>query len=105
MPCPVAEALCCSQVKLQREAPVEEAKLPRIVSQVVATPFDLTTGPMVRVTAIPLTQQEEHVLVISMHYAVTDGWSLGVLMKDISQAYNTLKHSKGECLLWCMGCA
>ena len=85
------------QVRLQREAPIDEAMLPRIMSQVIATPFDLTTGPMVRVTAIPLTQWQEHVLVISMHYAVTDGWSLSVFMKDISQAYNTLKHSKGEC--------
>jgi len=84
------------QVKLQREAPVEENKLPKALSQAISTAFDLTTGPMVHATLIPLTEKAEHVLVVNMHYAVADGWSLGVLFKDISRAYNQLKQGKGE---------
>ena len=84
------------QVKLQREAAVEEDRLSKALSQAIFRPFDLTTGPMIQVTLIPLTQKEEHVLVVAMHYAVADGWSLGVLFKDISTAYNQLKQGKGE---------
>ena len=51
---------------------------------------------MIHVTLIPLTEKQEHVLVVNMHYAVADGWSLGVLFKDISLAYNQLKRSNGK---------
>ena len=84
------------QVKLERESPVDENRLPKALAHTIATAFDLTTGPMIHVTLIPLTQKEEHVLVVNMHYAVADGWSLGVLFKDISLAYNQLKRSNGE---------
>ena len=97
--CHVPSCLPALQVKLERESPVEENRLPKALAQTIATAFDLTTGPMVHVTLIPLTQKEEHVLVVNLHYAVADGWSLGVLFKDISLAYNQLKRSNGELAL------
>lgn len=41
-------------------------------------------------------QGMEHVLVLNMHYSVADGWSMGVLFRDLSRAYNTLKLGEGE---------
>ena len=72
--------------------------MPTALAKAIAVPFDLTTGPMVQATLIPLGGRQEHVLVLSMHYAVTDGWSAGVLFKDISAAYNALKLGKGKSL-------
>ncbi len=93
------------QVKLEPALPVSETKLPKALAQAISSAFDLTAGPMVHVTLIPLTEKQEHVLVVNMHYAVADGWSLGVLFKDISLAYNQLKRSNGKpaAMCICMG--
>jgi len=90
------------QVKLEPALPVSETKLPKALAQAISTAFDLTTGPMIHVTLIPLTEKQEHVLVVNMHYAVADGWSLGVLFKDISLAYNQLKRSNGKLTAMCI---
>lgn len=88
--------VCVFQIKLYVTAPVDgECRVPNALAKAIATPFDLTKGPMVQVTLIPVNNTQEHLLVISMHYAVTDGWSAGVLFKDVSAAYNTLKMGKG----------
>lgn len=90
-------AVCVVQIRLIVTDPVDgECRIPCALAKAIATPFDLTTGPMVRVTIVPLHGKQEHVLVISMHYAVTDGWSAGVLFKDISAAYNALKMGRGK---------
>ena len=88
------------QVKLHCTDAQEEHNLPKALSQAISTAFDLSTGPLIHVTLIPLMSREEHVLVTNMHYAVADGWSLGVLFKDISRAYNSLKHGKGNTTAW-----
>ena len=41
---------------------------------------------------------EEHTLIISTHYSVADGWSMGVLFRDLSRAYNMLKLGQGASL-------
>ncbi|MFB6819895.1 amino acid adenylation domain-containing protein, partial [Streptomyces sp. NPDC056347] len=51
------------------------------------TPFDLRTGPLVRVLLARLTERE-HVLVLSMHHIVTDGWSMGVVTRELSALYS-----------------
>ena len=83
---------------MQSTDAVEEGNLPKALSQAISVAFDLSKGPLIHATLIPLMNQQEHVLVVNMHYAVADGWSLGVLFKDISRAYNGLKHGKGDAL-------
>ncbi|MGG7613710.1 condensation domain-containing protein, partial [Streptomyces sp. ZG43] len=59
-----------------------------------AEPFDLTAGPLVRVllAAVPGTgaahgTEPEHVLVLAMHHIVTDGWSMGIVTRELSELY------------------
>ncbi|MGJ5892712.1 amino acid adenylation domain-containing protein [Streptomyces niveiscabiei] len=52
-----------------------------------STPFDLRTGPLVRVLVVR-TAPAEHVLTVSMHHIVTDGWSVGVLCRDLGELYS-----------------
>jgi amino acid adenylation domain-containing protein len=49
-------------------------------------PFDLTTPPLVRALLVALGERE-HVLLITIHHIVSDGWSLGVLYRELAAAY------------------
>ncbi|WP_329217519.1 amino acid adenylation domain-containing protein [Streptomyces sp. NBC_01485] len=53
------------------------------------TPFDLAAGPVSRFRLLRLAA-EEHVLCLGFHHIVTDGWSGGVISREISQAYGDL---------------
>ena len=48
-----------------------------------ARPFDLAAGPLLRATLLRLAP-ERHVLLLSMHHVVSDGWSRGVIVREIS---------------------
>ncbi|HEX2203314.1 MAG TPA: amino acid adenylation domain-containing protein, partial [Longimicrobium sp.] len=63
-----------------------EAEVRRRVADDAARPFDLTHGPLFRAALLRLSA-EEHVLVLSMHHVVSDGWSLGVLFRELSALY------------------
>jgi non-ribosomal peptide synthetase component F/acyl carrier protein len=49
-------------------------------------PFDLERGPVIRARLLRLAG-EEHVLVVTMHHIVADGWSVGVLARELSAFY------------------
>ena len=49
-------------------------------------PFDLTAGPLIRVILLRLTPAH-HLLVVTTHHIVTDGWSIGVLLKELAEFY------------------
>ncbi|MEO7330659.1 MAG: amino acid adenylation domain-containing protein, partial [Minicystis sp.] len=49
-------------------------------------PFDLFTGPLLRAMLIRL-DEEEQVLLLSMHHIVSDGWSNGILLQEIATLY------------------
>ena len=63
-------------VSLETEA--FQAELAKFARQ----PFDLTTGPLLRV-ALYERPAGEHVMLVAVHHAVADLWSMGVLMKDL----------------------
>jgi amino acid adenylation domain-containing protein len=50
-------------------------------------PFDLCRGPLVRMFLLRL-QPEEHWAFFTMHHAVSDGWSISVLIREISALYH-----------------
>ena len=58
----------------------------RIVAEEVQTPFDLTTGPLVRAKLLRLAE-DEHVLLLTLHHIVADGWSMGVLIREMKALY------------------
>ncbi|PHM40846.1 Amino acid adenylation [Xenorhabdus szentirmaii] len=51
------------------------------------TPFDFTQGPLIRGKLLQLAD-EEHVLLITQHHMISDGWSVGVLMHELSALYH-----------------
>ncbi|HEX8245983.1 MAG TPA: condensation domain-containing protein, partial [Longimicrobium sp.] len=65
----------------------------RILREPFATPFDLARGPLFRAVLVRLGD-DEHRFALSMHHLVSDGWSLGVLLGELSALYTAF--SRGE---------
>ncbi|HVR97271.1 MAG TPA: amino acid adenylation domain-containing protein [Thermoanaerobaculia bacterium] len=63
-----------------------EAEAQRRLAEEVAWPFDLARGPLVRALLVRLAE-EDHLARFNLHHIVSDGWSLGVLMQDLSAIY------------------
>ncbi|MET8039341.1 amino acid adenylation domain-containing protein [Micromonospora sp. NPDC005215] len=55
----------------------------------VTTPFDLHVGPLYRFRLIRV-DESDHILVLAFHHVVTDGWSTGIVKRDLSTAYRAL---------------
>ena len=63
----------------------EEAK--QLASRETERPFDLERGPLLRLALVRLGD-EEHVLLMTMHHIISDGWSIGVFMSELATFYN-----------------
>jgi amino acid adenylation domain-containing protein len=53
-------------------------------------PFDLTSGKLVRMVILRLAPQE-HILLLMIHHIAIDGWSVGVLVHELSSLYETFR--------------
>ncbi len=78
-----------------RPSDEREREAKRLASQEVQELFDLKTGPLLRARLICL-KDHDHVLVLTMHHIVSDGWSMGVLLRDLVEVYG---HYDGGSLL------
>ena len=65
-----------------------EAKAQLVLSEEASRPIDLAAGPLLRAVLIRL-EQEEHILLVTMHHIVSDGWSLGILYRELSVLYES----------------
>ncbi|MBZ4423333.1 non-ribosomal peptide synthetase, partial [Myxococcus sp. RHSTA-1-4] len=63
-----------------------EAEAHRLATTEAAEPFDLARGPLLRATLLRL-QDSEHVLLLTMHHIVSDGWSMSVLVRELGALY------------------
>ncbi|HEX2191293.1 MAG TPA: condensation domain-containing protein, partial [Longimicrobiaceae bacterium] len=66
----------------------------RLAREDAARPFDLERGPLLRATLVRLSD-EEHVLLLTMHHIVSDGWSMGVLFRELFTLYESLSRPSG----------
>nr|AYM54496.1 nonribosomal peptide synthase [Myxococcus fulvus] len=63
-----------------------EEEIQRRSDAVARQPFDLATGPLFRVTLVALGP-DDHALFVTKHHIITDGWSLGVFVRELSALY------------------
>ena len=73
------------RIKVAAEA-VETADVGDRLDTLARDPFDLATDPLLRVHVLVIGR-DEHVLLLNQHHVITDGWSLGVLMRLLATAY------------------
>ncbi|MDB4948389.1 MAG: tycC3 [Gemmatimonadetes bacterium] len=64
----------------------DDAELSRRATELGAQPFDLERGPLFRAALLRLGEAE-HVLLLAMHHAVSDGWSMGILFRELAALY------------------
>ena len=70
----------------------EEAR--RIAGEEAVRGFDLSRGPLLRASIVRLGEQEQ-VLLFTMHHVVSDGWSMGVLTREVNELYAAYRRRRG----------
>ncbi|HVF54593.1 MAG TPA: amino acid adenylation domain-containing protein, partial [Pyrinomonadaceae bacterium] len=79
---------------LSRLEPAERsAEAERLTREEAERPFDLERGPLLRAVLLRLAP-EEHIILLTMHHVVSDGWSIGVLIKEVASLYES--YSEGR---------
>ncbi|WP_329586125.1 amino acid adenylation domain-containing protein [Kitasatospora sp. NBC_01250] len=73
-------------ITVAEEELADPAELTELCRQEAAAPFDLEHDPLIRIRLLRLAEQD-HVLLVTMHHGVSDGWSVGVLIRDVTALY------------------
>ncbi|MCP4653901.1 MAG: amino acid adenylation domain-containing protein, partial [bacterium] len=63
-----------------------EAEARRLAAEAALRPFDLRTGPLIRLALLRLAD-EDQVLLVTMHHIVSDGWSMGIFSRELQALY------------------
>jgi amino acid adenylation domain-containing protein len=63
-----------------------ESTVRKLVDEAAQRPFDLTRGPLFRARLLRLSDQE-HVLLLTLHHIIGDGWSLSILLRELNDLY------------------
>ncbi len=81
-------------VDLQGLAPDRrDREVQRLTAAEAQRPFDLTRGPLLR-TAVLRLGAAEHVVLLAIHHIVADGWSMGLLVRDLAELYQGLREAR-----------
>jgi amino acid adenylation domain-containing protein len=67
-----------------------EGELARLAQMEAMEPFDLEQGPLIRGRLVRIGE-EEHTLLVTMHHIVSDGWSMGILINELSELYRAYR--------------
>ena len=58
-----------------------------LINRMAHLPFDLACGPLVRASLLRL-DEDEYILALALHHSVADGWSMGILVRELSSLYS-----------------
>jgi amino acid adenylation domain-containing protein len=64
-----------------------EIEIQRLATELIQRPFDLATGPLLRVLLLQL-EETEHIFIINVHHIVFDGWSGGIFSQELATLYD-----------------
>ena len=90
LPLPIIDLRELSNTKKKEEAQ-------KLAHKEAQQPFNLAQGPLLRCTLLFLDEQE-HVLLLTLHHIICDGWSMGVLLQEIAALYHAYL-TQQSCLL------
>ncbi|RMS80463.1 Non-ribosomal peptide synthetase module [Pseudomonas savastanoi] len=75
--------------------PDAQARLPELMGEEGSRPFDLAVGPLMRVSLVKLAE-DDHVLLLTQHHIISDGWSMGVLTRELGVLYEAALHKHAD---------
>ncbi|MBP2239426.1 amino acid adenylation domain-containing protein, partial [Sinorhizobium kostiense] len=75
--------------------PDADAVLADLYHDEARTPFDLARGPLIRGRLIRLAD-DDHVFLLTQHHIVSDGWSMGVLVRELSSLYRAFAAGRAD---------
>ena len=81
--------------ELLEQSVSNEDELQRLIATESSTPFDLEHGPLIRGRLIR-EHDDIHTLLITMHHIVSDGWSMGVLVNELSALYDAYVNGEAD---------
>nr|WP_218170644.1 non-ribosomal peptide synthetase [Pseudomonas gingeri] len=91
---PAGEAFDLVVEDLRGDAAAQQVLRARIRHERVA-PFDLQRGPLIRASLLRLAD-EHHVLLLTLHHIVSDGWSMGVLTREAMALYDAFRRGQDD---------
>ncbi|WP_425262427.1 condensation domain-containing protein, partial [Pseudomonas delhiensis] len=83
----------CPELEPLTPAMATEVAIQEHVTREVARPFDLACGPLLRTSLLRLAV-DDHVLLLTLHHSVGDGWSMQLLADELVQLYAA--HAEGR---------
>ncbi|HEU0077398.1 MAG TPA: condensation domain-containing protein, partial [Longimicrobiaceae bacterium] len=75
--------------------PEAGAELRRLMAEEAGAPFDLERGPLIR-GRLARMAADDHVLLVAMHHIVSDGWSMGVLDRELGVLYASFQRGESD---------
>jgi amino acid adenylation domain-containing protein len=75
----------------------KESEIHRLCTEEAHRPFDLFQGPLLRMVLVKV-DQEDHVLLLTIHHIISDGWSMGVFFRELSILYEAFSLGKPSAL-------
>ncbi|HKE57719.1 MAG TPA: condensation domain-containing protein, partial [Pyrinomonadaceae bacterium] len=73
----------------------KEARAVALISDAARQPFDLARGPLFRATLFQLSD-DDHILFFALHHIISDGWSVGVMMRELVAIYEAALKGEGS---------
>ena len=67
----------------------------RLADAAAEIPFDLSAGPLVRARLVHFSH-DDHLLLVTMHHIVSDGWSMGVWIRELSTLYDAFLEGRSS---------
>jgi len=77
------------------QADAQEIEAQRLLQEDTHTGFDLELGPLLRVKLLRLDNQR-HYFSLVLHHVISDGWSQGVLIRELTTLYNSIIHGQSS---------
>lgn len=90
---PELEIVDLSELSVEDKA---DAFIDHNLSQTL-TVFDLNKGPLLRIAVVRLAS-DENVLLLTIHHLICDGWSIGVIIQEISELYSAYSEDRAPSL-------
>jgi amino acid adenylation domain-containing protein len=86
MPLPVVDLRTLSATE-------QDGEIRRLATEARSHPFDLSSEPLLRVMVLQL-DSSEHILLLNLHHIICDGWSIGVLLRELGALYTAFANNQ-----------